>query len=89
MPDKPTSVFTPASAPPQHQRIRIFLKDGQLIDCGVTLPWLQWMQQMLQWHGVLFEGGWIPIDLIKLIAPLRADNTAPLPDNVVPFSKKS
>ena len=66
-------------------RIRIFLKDGQFVNCLITIPWVQWMQQLFQFHGVIFEGGWIPADLIKLIAPVNEASDKPLPDNVVPI----
>ena len=70
---------------PAPLRIRIFLKDGQVVTCLITIPWVQWMQQLFQFHGVIFEGGWIPADLIKLIAPVNEASDKPLPDNVVPI----
>ena len=78
---------TPPGAGIAPRRIQIFLKDGGVVNCVITIPWLQWMQQLFQWHGVLFECGWIPADLIKLIVPLNEGSGNPLPDNVVSLFK--
>ena len=68
--------------------VRIILKDGLSVDCGITIPWLNWVQQMLQWHGVVLDYGYIPMDLIKVIMPINPDGTpAAWTDNVVPFKK--
>jgi hypothetical protein len=67
----------------------VTLKDGFVLNCAVTLPWLDWMQQMFTCRGILFADGWIPIDLIKYIAPARpVDAQQSLPDNVVPLFKR-
>ena len=69
-------------------RIRIHLKDGAFVDCAVLIPWPDWMRQLMMWHGVMFDNGWIPADLIKLIAPLTTpESKGELPQNVVPFRK--
>ena len=70
------------------KKIRIHLKDGAFVDCAVLIPWPDWMRQMMGWHGVMFDYGWIPADLIKLIAPLTTpESKGELPQNVVPFRK--
>ena len=70
------------------KKIRIHLKDGAFVDCAVLIPWPDWMRQMMGWHGVMFDYGWIPADLIKLIAPLPTpESKGDLPANVVSFRK--
>ena len=70
-------------------RVRIFLKDGQVVECAILLPWLEWLRGVLNFHGVVFDHGWIPADLIKLIAPVNPDPAINLPENVLPFSRKT
>ena len=70
------------------KKTRIQLKDGAFVDCAVLIPWPDWMRQMMGWHGVMFDYGWIPADLIKLIAPLPTpESKGDLPANVVSFRK--
>jgi hypothetical protein len=57
-------------------------------DCGVRCSWLDWMQQMFQWGGVLYDHGWLPRDMIKAIVPLNDAGAEISPDGkVVPFRK--
>jgi hypothetical protein len=72
-----------------NRQIVIVLKDGHALTCPVTIPWLDWMQQLFNAHGVLYAYGWIPIELIKYIAPaFEQDAEQALPDNVVPLFKR-
>jgi hypothetical protein len=68
--------------------VRVFLRDGTYVDVHFTISWSDWMLQVLNWRGIMFEpAGWIPIDLIRLIAPPTAQGDAQLGENVVPFKK--
>lgn len=81
------AVTAAQQVPPR--QIAVALKDGVVLNCAVTLPWLDWMQQLFNCHGILFEDGWIPIDLIKHIAPARPQGSSQtLPDNVVSLFKR-
>lgn len=68
--------------------ITVFCKDGQTYDVSITVPWEIWMQYFIAWRGVLFDHGWLPMDMVKLIAPTVPKGEAPkLDGNIVPFKK--
>lgn len=70
------------------RQIRVYLKDGQFVDLGVTVPWLTWLNQMFQWGGIVFEDGYLPRDFIKAITPKPlAPDTEMKFDNVVPLKR--
>ena len=67
--------------------MRVFLHDGTMHDMQIGIPMPAFIGNIIACHGLLFERAWIPESMIKLIAPLDAQEKPDLGPNVVPLRR--
>jgi hypothetical protein len=62
--------------------VRVHLTGGTWIDMGINVPWSDWVTGLINWHGIAWDKGYIPLAAVQAVIHHDANGAAELSGNL-------